>query len=231
MPKRLAIVTGANRGIGFEVVRQLSQNPDIQVLMAVRDTAKGHEALQVGGLSNVAVAALDVSDSDSIQAFCRQTAAQWGRADILINNAGIFQDRTPGLSAPVEAVLDTFRTNTFGPLMLMQSLIPLMRRYHYGRIVNVSSGLGALHDMGGGYLSYRASKTALNAITRILADEVQGKGILINAVCPGWVQTDMGGKGAPRSIEQGADTILWLATLPEDGPNGGFFRDRQAIEW
>jgi NAD(P)-dependent dehydrogenase (short-subunit alcohol dehydrogenase family) len=126
---------------------------------------------------------------------------------------------------------DTLETNLIGPLLLAQVLVPLMKRNGYGRIVNVSSGQGQLSDMGVGTPAYRVSKTALNALTRTLAAELKGSGILVNSMCPGWVRTDMGGAGAPRTVEQGADTAVWLATLPDDGPSGGFFRDRRPIPW
>jgi len=126
---------------------------------------------------------------------------------------------------------DTLETNLIGPLLLAQALVPLLKRNGYGRIVNVSSGQGQLSDMGVGTPAYRVSKTALNALTRTLAAELKGSGILVNSMCPGWVRTDMGGAGAPRTVEQGADTAVWLATLPDDGPSGGFFRDRRPIPW
>ncbi|HSS66369.1 MAG TPA: SDR family NAD(P)-dependent oxidoreductase, partial [Gammaproteobacteria bacterium] len=130
-----------------------------------------------------------------------------------------------------ELLRESFDVNTLGPLLVAKSLVPLMRRNDYGRIVNVSSGMGQLSDMDGGYPGYRISKTALNAVTVILARELEGTNIKANSVCPGWVRTDMGGDNAPRSPEQGADTIVWLATLPDDGPSGGFFRDRKRIAW
>ncbi len=138
--------------------------------------------------------------------------------------ASIFQ-------ADASLLRETFETNTLGPLFVAIALVPLMRRNDYGRIVNVSSGMGQLSDMDGGYPGYRISKTALNAVTVILARELEDTNIKVNAVCPGWVRTDMGGASATRSPEEGADTIVWLATLPDDGPSGGFFRDRRPIDW
>jgi NAD(P)-dependent dehydrogenase (short-subunit alcohol dehydrogenase family) len=122
-------------------------------------------------------------------------------------------------------------TNVYGVLRVTQALIPLMKKQNYGRIVNVSSGMGQLHDMGGGSTGYRISKTALNALTRIFASELQGTNILVNSVCPGWVKTDMGGENASRTPEEGVDTIVWLATLADGGATGGFFRDRKSIDW
>lgn len=125
----------------------------------------------------------------------------------------------------------TMETNAFGPLLLTQAFVPLMRKNGYGRIVNVSSGIGELSDLGSSWPAYRLSKILLNIQTRIIAKELRGSNILINAMCPGWVRTDMGGPGAPRSVEKGADTIVWLALLPDDGPQGGYFRDRRPIDW
>lgn len=129
-------------------------------------------------------------------------------------------------------ILDaTLKTNFYGPLLLCQAFVPLMKRNKYGRIVNVSSGLGQLDSLGSGYPAYELSKAALNALTLSMARELRGTNVLINAMCPGWVRTDMGGWHAPRSVEEGADTVVWLATLPDGGPQGGFFRDRQPIPW
>jgi NAD(P)-dependent dehydrogenase (short-subunit alcohol dehydrogenase family) len=156
-----------------------------------------------------------------------------GRCDILVNNAGIVINgaRASVMQEPVDVVRRTLETNLYGPMQLMQALVPLMKQRRYGRIVNMSSGLGQLEGMGDGYPAYRLSKTGLNALTCMFADATQGSGILVNAACPGWVRTDMGGANATSSVEQGADTAVWLATLPDDRPNGGLFRDRAAIAW
>src|SRR5262249_21641860 len=153
--------------------------------------------------------------------------------DVLINNAGVMLDPRGShvLDSKEKTWHDTLAVNLFGPLLLTQALVPLMRKNGYGRIVNVSSAQGQLSDMGPGTPAYRVSKTALNALTRTLAAELHASGILVNAMCPGWVKTDMGGQGAPRTVEQGADTAVWLATLPDGGPTGGFFRDRKPIPW
>jgi NAD(P)-dependent dehydrogenase (short-subunit alcohol dehydrogenase family) len=152
---------------------------------------------------------------------------------VLVNNAGVMLD--PRGSRFLDSKLDTYRdtmeTNFFGPLQLAQSVVPLMKANRYGRIVNLSSGLGQLQDMGAGTSAYRISKTALNALTRILAAEFRESNILANSMCPGWAQTDMGGEHAPKSAAEAADTAVWLATLPDDGPTGGFFRDRNPIAW
>ena len=231
---KIAVVTGANRGIGLETAHQLDKQ-GIHVILTSRDPAKGKavaERLQTEGLS-VSYHPLDVTDPASAQKLSQFIRDQFGHLEILVNNAGIGIDFNNGsiLDLKPETLTQTLHTNLYGPIFLSQALVPLMQARGYGRIVNVSSGAGQLTDMNSGYPSYRISKTALNAVTRILANEVQGTNILVNSVCPGWVRTDMGGSNAPRSPEQGADTIVWLATLPDGGPTGGFFRDRQPIPW
>ncbi len=234
---RLAVVTGANRGIGYETCRQLAQR-GLRVILTARNAAKGRLAaktLSEQGL-DVVFQTLDVTDPTSIGELLNFIDARFDRVDVLINNAGIMLERPDpgGVSVSVfEASVDTLRisleTNVYGPLLLSQALKPLM--HGNARIVNVSSGMGQLTEMNGCCPGYRISKTALNALTRILADELKSTNIKVNSVCPGWVRTDMGGPNAERSVEKGAETIVWLATLPEDGPSGGFFRDKQAIPW
>ncbi len=230
---RIALVTGANRGIGFEICRQLAQHK-MHVLLTARDERKGQQAagrLRTDG-GEVQFHALDVADPESIRRVGKFVETEFGRLDILVNNAAVYLDaEIPGLEVGLATVRDNMEVNTYGPLVLCQVFIPLMRQHRYGRIVNVSSGAGSLTKMGGGTLAYSLSKVSLNAITRILADEVRGSGILINAMDPGWVRTEMGGRHAPRSVEQGADTAIYLATLPDNGPTGGFFRDRKPIPW
>lgn len=229
----VAVITGANRGIGLETARQLAQQ-GIHVVLTSRDQANGvaaAETLQSAGLT-VTPQVLDVTDAASIQALADFLATEFGGVDILVNNAGVYLDNgIDGLEVPIDIVRQTLEINTIAPLHVSQALIPLMRQRGRGRIVNVSSGMGALTDMTGSSLAYRISKTGLNAITRILADELSGTNILVNCVCPGWVQTSMGGKHAPRSVEKGADTVVWLATLPDGSPSGLFWRDREPIDW
>ena len=227
---RVALVSGGNRGIGFEIVRQLAERR-ITVILGSRDEESGRAAAE--GLSGDVVARqLDVTDEESVARLAASVEDEFGRLDVLVNNAGISNDDGQrGMNADLDRVRDALEANLFGAWRLCEVAIPLMQRGGYGRIVNVSSGMGALEDMGGGSPGYRISKTALNALTRILASELRGSGILVNSVCPGWVQTDMGSPRAPRPVEEGADTPVWAATLPKGGPTGGFFRDRRPIPW
>jgi NAD(P)-dependent dehydrogenase (short-subunit alcohol dehydrogenase family) len=173
-----------------------------------------------------------VADEKSVERLAPFVEEEFGRLDILVNNAGISNDGgQSGVDADLYRVREALETNLLGAWRLCEMAIPLMRRGGYGRIVNISTGLAALEDMGGGWPGYRVSKTALNALTRILASELRGSGILVNSVCPGWVQTDMGGSRAPRPVEEGADTPVWAATLQDSGPTGGFFRDQRPIPW
>jgi NAD(P)-dependent dehydrogenase (short-subunit alcohol dehydrogenase family) len=227
---RLALVSGGNRGIGLEIVRQLAGR-GITVILGSREEESGRAAAE--GLSgDVVVSQLDVTDEGSVARLAASVEGEFGRLDILVNNAGISNDDGQrGMNADLDRVREALEANLFGAWRLCEVAIPLMQRGGYGRIVNVSSGMGALEDMGGGSPGYRVSKTALNALTRILASELRGSGILVNCVCPGWVQTDMGSPRAPRPVEEGADTPVWAATLPKGGPTGGFFRDRRPIPW
>ena len=235
--KKIAVVTGANRGLGFETCRQLAKK-GYTVILTSRDAKKGEEAasaLKKDGLE-ILNHKLDVTSLPDIQNFAQYLTKEFGRLDVLINNAGIFLDgresgSTSVLDAKLETVKQTIETNVYGPFMLCQSLIPLMVKNRYGRVVNVSSGMGQLKEMNGGFPAYRISKTAINALTRIFNDEFSDKNILVNSICPGWVKTDMGGDGAELEITEGVDTIVWAATLPDGSPSGGFFRDRKQIPW
>ena len=233
MPKdsKIAVVTGANRGIGLEVVRQLAQK-GFRVVLGSRELRKGEQAAQAIANDNVVVRELDVSGDASVRRFADQFAKEFGRVDVLVNNAGMNYDYgEKASSVDLAQVHQTYETNLFGVWRLSQALIPLMRKQKHGRIVNVSSEAGSLASMGGGTPAYSTSKAALNAFTRVLAGELRGSGILVNSVCPGWVRTDMGGANAPRSVEQGAASILWAALLPDNGPTGGFFRDGKPLPW
>jgi NAD(P)-dependent dehydrogenase (short-subunit alcohol dehydrogenase family) len=172
---------------------------------------------------------LEVRDPSSVGAALAGIEANPGSLDVLVNNAGIYGEPTGAAGYDLDEAHEVFETNILGPWRLIQASLPLLRKGPSPRIVNVSSGAGQLAEMGGGRAAYRLSKAALNALTRTLAaDEPE---VMVNSICPGWVRTDMGGLGAPRSVEQGADTAVWLATLPDGGPSGGFFRDREPIPW
>jgi NAD(P)-dependent dehydrogenase (short-subunit alcohol dehydrogenase family) len=219
---RTAVVTGANRGIGLEVARQLACD-GFQVILGSRDLAKGRAVAQGIGEARQ----LDVADPASVAAF----AAGLDALDVLVNNAAGFYDTwQSGVDADLDVVRDAFETNVLGAWRVAQACLPLLRAAPSARIVNVSSGAGALTEMGGGSPAYRVSKTALNALTRILASELRRDGVLVNAVCPGWVATDMGGSGG-RPVEQGAASVMWAVRLPDDGPTGGFFRDGRPSDW
>lgn len=195
------------------------------VLAGARDPSKVEPA------ENLTALQLDVTDDDSVGAAVAGIESGPGRLDVLVNNAGIDGEPAGVADYDLAQARQVIETNVFGPWRLIQAALPLLRQSDAPRIVNLSSGSGQLEEMGGGRTAYRLSKTALNALTRTLAAEEAGTGVLVNCVCPGWVRTDMGGAGAPRSLEEGADTAVWLATLPEDGPSGGFFRDRRPIPW
>jgi len=230
---RLAIVTGANRGLGLEVCRQLAAQ-GYRTVLTSRAEAKGRTAadqLKNSGAS-VVYHPLDVTSQDSVSRLSDFVVREFGRADALINNAAVYIDRERTVADVELAVLHTtIETNVYGPLRLCQAFLPLMRRHKYGRVVNVSTNMSQFANLDGSAPAYRLSKVALNALTLMLARQIQGMNILVNAVSPGWVQTDMGGRGAPRSVEEGADTIVWAATLPDGGPSGQLFRDRKRIEW
>jgi len=231
--ERFALVTGGNRGIGLEICRQLAAR-GLNVILASRDPDRGAaavEALARDGLTLIQ-RTLDVTRPEQIEAALEFVQSTCGRLDVLVNNAGIYLDEQASiLDLDLTDVRLTMETNFYGPLMLCRAFAPLMRQQQYGRIVNVSSGYGALSEMGAGAPAYSISKAALNALTCILADELRGGDIKVNAACPGWVHTQMGGPEAPRTPAEGADTIVWLATLPARGPSGGFFRDRRRIPW
>lgn len=239
----VAVVTGGNRGLGWEIVRQLAEQ-GVTVVLACRDADKGLMAVNEFERQELSVrfAPVDVNSAGSIRKLGEFVENTFGRCDILVNNAGIFPDEWEynigdpggGLHAPLVHVRLAMETNAYGPLLLCQQFIPLMKRNEYGRIVNVSSDLAQLSvqpDPAEKFLAYRISKVALNMITHVLAAETAGTNILINSCTPGWCRTDMGGPKAPRTAEQGARTPVWLATLPDGGPSGGFFKDCQPIGW
>jgi NAD(P)-dependent dehydrogenase (short-subunit alcohol dehydrogenase family) len=231
---RVALVTGANRGLGFETARQLLVK-GLVVVLAGRDTAaleRARRTLAAEHQRRAITVPLDVTSIETIAAAQRALVELVDSVDVLVNNAAVLLGENDGvLSIPTADYRRTFETNLFGVIEVCRAFVPGMAHAGYGRVVNVSSGAGQLATMSSYAPAYSISKAALNAFTRILAVTYRGSGVLANVVDPGWVRTDMGGPSAPRSPEQGADTIVWLATLPDDGPTGGFFHDRRAIEW
>jgi len=210
--KRVALVTGSTRGIGREVARQLA--------------ARGDEVIVAGRKI------LDVADEASVEAMAARVEREYGRLDVLVNNAAILLDEGKSIvDVEPREFEETWRVNVLGAFLMTKRFAPLLRKSGHGRVVNVSSGAGQLSSMTSYAPSYSTSKAALNAITILFANALRGDGVLVNCADPGWVRTDMGGSAAPRSVEEGADTIVWLATLPDGGPTGGFFHDRKKIAW
>lgn len=230
---KVALVTGGNRGIGYELVKQLTLK-GFKVILASRDPEMGHEATQKLKESNLDVSfvVMDVDNQESIRQAAITVNERYGKLDVLINNAGVYLDENKKLVAMDPSILErTMATNFFGAYHVIRSFIPLMEKQGYGRIINVSSEYGALSEMAyPGVGAYKLSKLALNGLTQLVAGEIKGD-IKINAVDPGWVSSDMGGPSAPRTPKQAAESILWLATIGPEGPNGGFFRDGKRIDW
>jgi NAD(P)-dependent dehydrogenase (short-subunit alcohol dehydrogenase family) len=227
---QVAIVTGANRGIGLEVCRQLAER-NYSVILGSRDLAKGERAARQLNTKQVIPRQLDVSNPASIGHLREWAASEFGVLDVLVNNAAIHYDTWQrAVNADLNIVQEAIETNVLGPWRMAQAFIPLLRKSQHGRIVNVSSEAGSLASMGGGTPAYSLTKAALNALTRMLAAELRGDHILVNSICPGWVATDMGGRGG-RPVKDGAASVVWAVTLPDNGPTGGFFRDGKAIPW
>lgn len=231
MDGRVVVVTGANRGIGRELVAQLAARGDT-VVMGTRSISNGERAARaIGASGTVLVRRLDVTDRTSADALAAELGTLFGRVDGLINNAAVHYDVWQrARNADLVTVQEAVETNLIGAWRTTQALLPLLLASRAGRIVNVSSEAGSLTGMGSGTPAYRVSKAALNALTRILAAELRRSGILVNAVCPGWVATDMGGPGG-RPVAEGAAGVLWALDLPSDGPTGGFFRDGRPLPW
>ena len=228
----IALVTGANRGIGLEVTRQLA-GKGFTTVLGSRDPAKGEAAAEALAADGVEVhpRALDVADPAATASLSGELERDFGGLDVLVNNAAIHYDTWQrGADADLAVVQEALETNLLGAWRTAQACLPLLRRSEHGRIVNVSSEAGSLSSMGAGAPAYGVSKAALNALTRILAAELKGDGVLVNSVCPGWVATDMGGAGG-RPVADGAASVIWAVELPDDGPSGGFFRDGSPLEW
>ncbi|MGG0333210.1 SDR family oxidoreductase [Priestia aryabhattai] len=230
---KVALVTGGNRGIGYELVRQLAMD-GFKVILTSRNSESGHKAVQKLKDSHLDVSFLtmDINNQTSIRQAAATVNEQYGRLDVLINNAGIYLDKNQTLVNMDPSVLEkTLTTNFFGAYHVIRSFMPLMEQQAYGRIINVSSEYGAMSEMSSPRVgAYKLSKFILNGLTQLMAAESYND-IKINAVDPGWVSSDMGGPSAPRTPEQAARSILWLATIGPEGPSGGFFKDGKQIDW
>src|SRR5437764_457693 len=231
--ERVALVTGANRGIGLEAARQLARR-GFHAVIASRDEGKGRtaaERIQRDG-GKATFLPLDVSTSESIRTAARRFGAVADRLDVLINNAGVYPDEgLTVLTLSRDRLAQTFQTNTFGPLEVTQAFLPCLRKSAAARVINVSSGYGQLKGLSPDVPSYCLSKLALNGLTIMLAEALRADHIAVNSMCPGWVRTDMGGPNATLSVEQGADTAVWLADEASHELTGKFFRDRREIPW
>jgi NAD(P)-dependent dehydrogenase (short-subunit alcohol dehydrogenase family) len=228
----VAVVTGANRGIGREVVRVLADG-GYRVVLGSRDARRGEAAAaELGGTgAGIVPCGLDVADDESVRTAARWVEDTLGRCDALVNNAAIDYDTDArATTADLDRVHRAMETNLFGAWRTALAFLPLLRRSPHPRLVNVSSGSGSLSGMGAGTPAYSVSKAALNALTRILAAELRADRVLVNAVCPGWVATDMGGAGG-RPVADGAASVVWAVLLDDDGPTGGFFRDGRPVAW
>jgi NAD(P)-dependent dehydrogenase (short-subunit alcohol dehydrogenase family) len=239
-PRPVAVITGANRGLGLGTARELAKLGHHVVLTArTLEKAEAAAASLLGEGLSVEPEVLDVAEDESVRAFTARLRERYGRCDVLVNNAGAIFESSDDPSTPsapstleisAEVVLRALGTNTLGAYRLLQAILPLMNAAGRGRVVNVSSGMGALTDMGSDWPAYRISKTALSAVTCLFAHEARGD-VKVNSVCPGWVRTEMGGPNATRSLDEGVRGIVLAATLGAEGPNGAFLRDGARIDW
>jgi NAD(P)-dependent dehydrogenase (short-subunit alcohol dehydrogenase family) len=226
----VALVTGGNRGLGRETAKQLAAR-GYQVVLGCRNLDAGAAVARTIGAAKVRPVRLDVTSDRDVDECRTLIEHDYGRLDVLVNNAAVHYDSDQSaLTADLRIVRDALDTNLVGAWRVAQMAAGFMRRQRHGRIVNVSSEAGAIRAMRPSAPAYRTSKIALNALTLMLAEQLRGSRVLVNAVCPGWVATDMGGSGG-RPVEDGAAGIVWAATLPDDGPTGGFFRDGRPLEW
>ncbi len=240
MTKPVAVVTGASRGLGLGCAQALAER-GFDVVMVARNAAALQQAagvLSVAGFSAQTVVC-DVASDDDVAKVFDAVKSRFDRCDVLINNAGVFLEphdfsrpsTIATLDTPLAMIRDSIDINSFGAWRLIRVFLPLMQQRGFGRIVNVSSGMGAFDEMGSGYPAYRFSKTILNAMTHLIAADLKQSNIKINAVCPGWVKTEMGGEHANRELDAGVASIVWAALLDEHGPSGGFFRDGKRLKW
>jgi NAD(P)-dependent dehydrogenase (short-subunit alcohol dehydrogenase family) len=230
---RVAVVTGGSSGLGLDLVRALAQR-GMRVVLATRSLDRGRAALDLLGdlADRVAARQLDVTDPGSVARLADWLDRQLGRCDVLMNNAAVLlDDERLSPDVDLDVVQQTLATNLLGTWRLVQAVAPLMRRNHYGRIVNISSGLGSLGSMGPGLPAYRVSQTAINALTRVLAADLAADGVLVNACCPGPPEVSVAARPELVEYTLRSDTAVWLATLPDGGPTGGIFRDGRAIAW
>jgi NAD(P)-dependent dehydrogenase (short-subunit alcohol dehydrogenase family) len=229
---RLALVTGAGRGIGRAVAAALARS-GYRTVLSARDLSRAQDAADeiAAPAGMVLPRVLDVSDCASVARLAAELAQVHGRLDVLVNNAGVLYDTwQTAASADLDVVTEALEVNLLGAWRTTLAMLPLLRASDAARVVNVSSGAGSLTGMGPGTPAYGVSKAALNALTIKLAADLRRDRILVNAVCPGWVATDMGGPGG-RPVEDGAASIMWAVQLPGDGPTGGFFRDGRPVPW
>ena len=228
--KKNIVITGGNRGIGFGLLENLSQRHN--VIFTARDQKIAEDTLDKIENSghNINYVTMDVNDIKSVMNAGDQISRICNSVDLLFNNAGILLNEyaLPALETPEDSILDTFNTNTLGVLRVCKVIVPLMKKG--GRIVNVSSGMGQLIEMESGSTAYRISKTAVNTVTKILSNELSEKKISINSICPGWVQTDMGGQNATLTVQESVDKIIHFS-LGDDFPSGKFLRHGEIIPW
>jgi NAD(P)-dependent dehydrogenase (short-subunit alcohol dehydrogenase family) len=237
MSQKVAVVTGANRGIGFGVAKAFAEKGYL-VVMVGRNSAKLEQAannLKVEGFTILALAA-DVANTQQVEAMAGALTNQVDQVDVLINAAGVIGESDTEQSnniahADPEVMLDTLNINSVGAFRMIQALLPMLEAAPAARVVNISSGMGGIQEMEGGWPAYRMSKAAMNALTKVCATDLANTSIKVNSICPGWVRTDMGGANADRSVDEALGGILWAAELPADGPSGGFFRDGRPINF
>ncbi len=229
----VVLITGANKGIGFETARQLAKRGWRVVIGARKKDAGEKAAASISAEGGAAsVLEIDVSNSESIARAAAEFGKELDHLSVLINNAGIYPDEGINiLSLSRRQVAETFQTNTFGPIEVTQAFLPYLRKARHARVINVSSGYGQFDGLSADVPSYCLSKLTLNGVTIMLSSALALEGIVVNSMCPGWVRTDMGGSTAPRSVEQGADTAVWLAAEADLRLTGKFFRDRAEIPW